>query len=395
MTSPSTAPTVHGSVTPGYEGVAAAFERNFAEHGEVGAAFAACVDGKPVVDLWGGIADRRSGAAWEADTLVGIFSGSKGITAICMLMLIERGQLDLDAPVCRYWPEFAAQGKERIRVRDVLCHEAGMPGLLTAVSIEEATNERRMAQLLAAQRPIAAPGDGPRYHAVTYGWLCGELLRRVDGRSLGRFLQEEVAEPLGLEVWIGLPDRYEPRVAYLERDATFEQKQDEVVLDRDTDEVAWSIWSNPPRFAAGELAANQRIWHAAELPATNGIVAARSLARLYGCLARGGEIDGVRLLAPQTIERAGRCLARGKDPYEDEPLAFGVGFALQTEQMSLGPAEDAFGHGGAGGSAHGAWPGLRTGFSYAPNLMKSFSDVDPRSQALLGALHAALVEQTA
>ncbi len=394
MSSPPATPTAQGSVAPGYERVAAAFERNFAEQGEIGAAFAAYVDGKPVLDLWGGTADRRNGAAWNEDTLVGIFSGSKGITAICMLLLLERGQLELDAPVCRYWPEFAAEGKEGIRVRDVLCHEAGMPGLLTAVSIEEATDERRMAALLAVQPPIAAPGDGPRYHAVTFGWLCGELLRRVDGRSLGRFLQEEIAEPLRLDVWIGLPDRCEPRVAYLERDDSFTRDQQELVVDREQDEVSWSIWSNPPRFAEGELAGNQRIWHAAEVPATNGIVAARSLARLYGCLARGGEIDGVRLLRAHTIESARRCLARGVDPYdEDELLAFGTGFALQTEQMAFGPAEDAFGHGGAGGSMHGAWPSLRTGFSYAPNLMKSFTDLDPRSQALLDALHEAVTNR--
>lgn len=390
-----TAPAIHGFVATGYEQVATAFQRNLREHGEIGAAFAACVDGEMVVDIWGGTADRRTGAPWNEDTLVGIFSGSKGITATCMLLLLERGQLSLDAPVCHYWPEFAAEGKGGILVRDVLCHEAGMPGLLTEVSIEEATDAGRMAEFLAAQRPIAAPGDGPRYHAVTFGWLCGELLRRVDGRSLGRFLHEEIAGPLGLDIWIGLPDSYEPRVAYLERDATFESRQSELVLDRETDEVAWSIWSNPPRFADGELANNQRVWRAAEVPASNGIVAARSLARLYGCLARGGEIDGVRLLSPKTIEDAWRCLARGKDPYQDEQLAFGTGFELQTEQMSLGPAEDAFGHGGAGGSAHGAWPSLRTGFSYAPNLMKSFTHVDPRADALLNALHAALVAQTA
>lgn len=390
----SSPPITNGRVASGYEQVAVAFERNFTAHGEIGAAFAAYVDGKLVVDLWGGVADGRSGASWDANTLVGIFSGSKGITAVCMLLLIERGQLELDAPVCRYWPQFAAEGKEGILVRDVLCHEAGMPGLLTEVSIEEATDHVRMAELLAAQRPIASPGDGPRYHAVTFGWLCGELLRRIDGRSLGRFLHEEVAKPLGLEVWIGLPDEYEPRVAYLERDATFEREQSEVVVDRETDEIAWSIWSNPPRFADGELAANRRIWHAAEIPATNGIVAARSLARLYGCLAREGEIDGVCLLSPHTIESAWHCLACGKDPYLEELLAFGVGFQLQTEEMPFGPAKDAFGHAGAGGSTHGAWPSLRTGFSYAPNLLTSLSEADPRSQALLGALHAAVIEQT-
>jgi CubicO group peptidase (beta-lactamase class C family) len=389
MSSPA-ASKIHGSVAAGYEQVAAAFEQNFAQRGEIGAAFAAYVNGEPVVDLWGGTADRRSDRAWDQDTLVGIFSGSKGIVAICMLLLIERGQIDLHAPVCDYWPEFAAVGKQGILVRDVLCHEAGLPGLLTPVNIEEATDDLRMAKLLAAQRPIAEPASGPRYHAVTFGWLCGELLRRIDGRSIGTFLREEIAQPLGLDVWIGLPHAYEPRVAFLERDAAFAKEQSNVVLTRESDEVAWSIWSNPPRFAEGELAGNMPIWHQAEIPATNGIVSARSLARLYGCLALGGELDGVRLLRPETIQEAQRCLARGMDPILDELLAFGTGFELQTEEQRFGPAASAFGHTGAGGSVHGAWPRMRTGFSYTPNLLASLEAIDPRAQALLRALHSAV-----
>jgi CubicO group peptidase (beta-lactamase class C family) len=378
-----------GTVRPGFEPVAEAFERNFAEHGEVGAAFAAYIDGEQVVDLWGGLADRARGAAWRQDTLVPVFSGSKGLVAACMLLLIERGALELDAPVCRYWPEFAARGKEGILVRDVVSHRAGLPGLLTPVTLEQATDDARMAALVAAQEPIAV--DGPVYHAVTFGWLCGELVRRLDGRSVGRFLHEEIAEPLGLELWIGLPESLEPRVATLERGAKF---GDGLVVAREADEVAWSIWSNPPRFAEGELAANLRFWHAAEVPATSGIASARSLARLYGCLACGGELDGARLLSPETIEAGRRPLAQGRDPYLDEPLAFGIGFELQTAEMGLGPEPDAFGHSGAGGSIHGAWPGLRTGFSYAPNVLTPLSGTDPRGAALLSALHAAIAARS-
>jgi CubicO group peptidase (beta-lactamase class C family) len=309
--------------------------------------------------------------------------------ATCLLLLIERGQLELDAPVCSYWPEFAANGKERILVRDVVSHRAGLPGLLTPVSVEEATDDLRMAALLAAQRPIKAARAGPLYHAMTFGWLCGELVRRVDGRSVGRFLREEIAGPLDLEVWIGLPERFEHRVAVLERDSGFEREQSGLVLGPNDDEVAWSIWSNPPRFADGLLAANLRRWHAAEIPASNGIVTARSLARLYGCLARGGEFDGGRLLLPDTLEMARGCLARGHDPYLGE-VAFAVGFQLQTTQMELGPPADAYGHAGAGGSLHGAWPSLRTGFSYTPNLLSSLATADPRPEALLDALHTAI-----
>ncbi len=386
------APRTCGSVAPGFERVAEAFEANFAERGELGAAFSAVVDGDVVVDLWGGVADRARGLAWRHDTLVGVFSGTKGLVATCLLLLIEGGQLDLDAPVAAYWPEFAANGKEAVLVRHLVSHQAGLPGLRTPVSVEEATDDVRMARLLAAQRPIAAPGTQLVYHALTFGWLCGELVRRVDGRSIGRFLREEVAGPLDLEVWIGLPERDEARVAVLERDAGF---MDELVRSREADEVAWSIYANPPRFADGELAANVRRWRAAEVPASNGVVSARSLARLYGCLARGGEIDGQRLLSPETIERGRRCLSRGHDPYLDMPVAYATGFAVQTSVMGFGPPADAFGHGGAGGSMHGAWPSERVGFSYAPNLLRGGGPVDARAEALLAALYAAVIGLTA
>ena len=380
---------VSGFAAPGFEGVVEAFERNFAEHGELGAAFAACHDGEPVVDLWAGLADRGRGVPWREDTLVGVFSGSKGLVATCMLLLVERGQLELDAPVCRYWPDFAAAGKQDIVVRDVVSHRAGLAGLLREVSLEQATDDVAMARLLAAQAPRPAPDGGPRYHAVTFGWLCGELVRRVDGRSLGRFLREEVAEALGLELWIGLPAELEPRVARIERGPGFGQG---IVASREADEAAWSVWSNPPRFADGELAANLPSWHAAEVPATNGIVAARSLARLYGCLARGGELDGARLVGASTIAEGTRALARGTDPYIGE-VAFATGFQVQTGERELGPPEDAFGHPGAGGSVHGAWPGLRTGFSYAPNLLANLESADPRAAGLLDALHVAVTER--
>ncbi len=379
--------SVGGHVEAGFEPVAEAFVRSFGQHAELGAAFAAYVDGRLVVDLWGGVADRGRELPWREDTLVPVFSGTKGLTATCMLLLIERGQLALDMPVCRYWPEFAAHGKERILVSEVVSHRAGMPGLLTEASLEEATDDVRMAALLADQPVVAAAKQGLVYHAVTFGWLCGELVRRVAGRSIGRFFAEEVAAPLELDAWIGLPEQLEPRVARIERDASF---ADEIALTRERDETAWSIWSNPPRFTGGELAANLQAWHAAEAPATSGIVAARSLARLYGCLAAGGAIDGTRLLASETIAAGTRPLASGHDPYLDTPLAFATGYQLQTSEMALGPAADAFGHTGAGGSSHGAWPSLRTGFSYTPNQLRRIGGADPRARELLVALRSAI-----
>jgi CubicO group peptidase (beta-lactamase class C family) len=381
---------VEGFVAPGFGGVVEAFERNFADGAEVGAGFAAYVDGELVVDVWGGVADRGRGVSWQRGTLVPVFSGSKGLVATCLLLLLERGQLDLDVPVCRYWPEFAAEGKEAILVRDVVSHRAGLPGLTTAVSVEEATDDVRMARLVAAQAPIAAPAAGPRYHALTFGWLCGELVRRVDGRSVGRFLREEVAEPLGLDVWIGLPAHHEPQVAVIEQGQAFASEQGGLLVGRDVDPVAWSIFSNPPRFSGDGLAANRRVWRAAEVPASNAVVDARSLARLYGCLACGGELDGVRLLASETIEDGRRRLSHGVDPLLGE-IAFATGFQVQTVEMLLGPEPDAYGHGGAGGSMHGAWPRLRTGFSYTPNRVAGLAATDRRAARLLAALHVAIV----
>lgn len=384
-----TVTTVEGTAAAGFEAVVAAFEGNLTERGDLGAAFAVYVDGRPVVDVWGGMADRAAGRPWQRNTIAGIFSGTKGLVATCVLMLVERGALELDAPVCRYWPEFAAEGKEGILVRHVVSHQAGLPGLTTPVTCEEAGDDVRMARLLAAQPALHPPGAGFYYHALTFGWLCGELVRRVDGRSVGRFLAEEVAGPLGLDAWIGLPAEQEPRVALLERGEGFGAQPREQG-GPEADPVAWSIWSNPPRFTSDPLPVNTRAWRAAEIPGSSGVASAASLARLYGCLARGGELDGVRLLAPETLERGRMRLSYAIEPYLGEPMAFGIGYGLQTEAQPYGPVADAFGHNGAGGSVHGAWPELRTGFSYISTTLQDLEGPDPRPKALLDALHGAL-----
>lgn len=373
---------MHGFASTGYEAVAEQFRVNFLDRGDHGAAFAAVVDGRTVVDLWGGWADRANRRPWREDTIAGIFSGTKGFVATCLLLLIERGQLDLDRPVCAYWPEFAAEGKERILVRHLVSHQACLPGLATPVSVEEATDDVRMARLLAGQSPIGEPGTRLYYHALTFGWLCGELIRRIDGRSVGRLFADDVARPLGLDAWIGLPGEQEPRVAVLERGPDYGAKRS----DLETDRVAWSIWDNPPRSRPDPLPLNSRSWRAAEVPGGNGIASARAAARLYGCLARGGELEGTRILRPETIELGYTCLARGVEPYLDLELAYGIGFGLQTKEALFGDIPVGFGHDGAGGSLHGAWPELKTGFSYVTNTLLNFEGHDPRSGALLAAL---------
>jgi len=381
---------VRGHVAPGFEPVADAFARNFAELGELGAAFAAMHEGRPVVDLWGGVADDATGRPWREDTLQLVFSGTKGLVALCVTMLIDRGLVGLDDPVCRHWPEFAAAGKQAITIAEIVSHRARLPGVRADHGEREFLDPRHMAALLADQALETDPRAAAIYHALTYGWLCGELIERVDGRSAGRFLAEEVAAPLGLEVWIGLPERYEPRVSTLTCGPDWEQSPQAREDPFPGDEL-WALIANrPASFAPGDLSFNRRAWHAAEIPAANAIGTARSIARLYGALACGGELDGVRLVSEDALATAATELTSGVDPFTGELLRHGIGFELQTANAPFGPAPQAFGHTGAGGSIHGAWPEHRVGFSYAMNEMRNRDerDSDPRARALLEALYA-------
>jgi CubicO group peptidase (beta-lactamase class C family) len=382
--------SVSGFVAPGFSVVADEFERNFSERGELGAAFAVVIDGEPVVDLWGGLADDASPTPWERDTLQLVFSGTKGFVAVCLLWLIERGFLDLDEPVCRYWPEFAAHGKDRVRVRELVSHTARLPAVETPLAESDLTDPQRLASLLAGQEQARDRRADFVYHALTYGWLCGELIRRIDGRSVGELFADEVAAPLDLELWIGLPAEFEERVSTLQYGPEWHRHSAAAAAGHAKDDLVRPIAENPPFLPAGHIPWNTRAFHAAEIAGAGAIGTARSIARLYGCLARGGEIDGVRILRSTTIDLGRAQISRGLDPYSTELMAFGVGFALQTERRPFGPPADAYGHGGAGGSAHCAWPSHRVGISYAMNQMRNDPAGDPRSEALLRALFGVL-----
>jgi CubicO group peptidase (beta-lactamase class C family) len=374
---------VQGFVSSGFEAVAEAFEENFRHRGELGAAFAAVAGGELVVDLWRGTADRYTHRPFDRDTLQVVFSGSKGFVAVCMLILIDRDLLDLEASVARYWPEF---GKPGIRVRDVVGHTARLPGIEARISIDELTDDRKMSALLAAQAQSADPRAALCYHALTYGWLCDELVRRVDGRSIGRFFAEEIARPLDLDLWIGLPADQERRVATLELSPEWGKSEH---LDRSSyarDPLMRIAWGNPEVFGADSFPWNRPDFHRAEIPGANAVGTARSIARLYGCLAEGGR----PILSEKAVGFGRQTLSEGFDQLNDEYRRFGVGFALQTETSALGPPPDAFGHSGAGGSMHGAWPTQRVGYSYAMNLMRDGVRPDPRNKALLDALYQAV-----
>lgn len=375
------AAAVSGFAAPGFEIVKDAFTANFASRGEVGAAFAAYLDGKPVVDLWGGVADQSTQKPWSEDTLSIIFSGTKGVVALAVLMLVDRGKISLEEPVATYWPQFAAAGKERITVGEMMSHQAGLPYVEAQLAPESLLDPQGLAELLAKQAP-AWPGESRvTYHALTYGWLCGELVRRVTGETVGELVRKEIAAPLDAEIWIGLPAEHEARVSTLCMHESFATA--ELGLGPGAPR-----FMNPPTFDE-PLPWNEARIHATEIPGANGITNARSMAAMYGCLACGGSLGEVRLLDAETIALGSRERSRARDALAPESLAFGVGFELQTERVTLGPAHAAFGHTGAGGSCHGAWPSHRVGFSYVMNQMREELD-DDRSRSLLAALYAAV-----
>jgi CubicO group peptidase (beta-lactamase class C family) len=388
MASYSAPPEFGGFVAPGFEAVAEHFRAQLEER-ELGAAFAAARGGELVVDLWGGLAERSPERPWEGDTLGVIFSGTKALTALCVLALIEEGALDLEAPLARYWPEFAAAGKGDVLLRHAVSHQAGLPGLRTSVALAQIPDSARMASLLAAEEPFWPPGERVVYHSLTYGWLCGEVVRRVSGESLGAFWRRRFAEPLGLEVWIGLPAELEARVAHLELAEDWAGPRGLGPVGEISPEHFAAIAENPDLFAGPELAFNRRSFHAGEIPGAGGIASARSLAKLYGVLAAGGEYEGVQILAPETIELGQRQIAEGIDPVDGDHLVYGVGWALQNQVKEFGPPERAFGHGGAGGSRHGGWPAEGVGFSYVMNQMREHRE-DRRAEELLAVLHSCL-----
>ncbi len=369
-----------GFVAPGFEAVAEEFERNFTGRADVGAGFAAMHDGQMVVDLWGG--EAAPGMPWRQDTLQVIYSGTKGLMAACVLKLIEQGRLDLDERVATYWPEFAQHGKGTVRVRHVVSHGTGLPGITTALTAADWADYEKLERLVAAQPFAPDPDAFHSYHALTIGWMVGALVRRIDGRTLGQFFADEIATPLGLEAWIGLPEAFEVRVGKMR----LGEGMDPLTPEQLSDPVLKSIWGNPPLFPDDDMAWNGRLLHAAEIGGAGGIADARSMARYYGCMALGGTLDGVTVLSPETVALGRSELSRFMDPYIAEAMAFGTVWALQTPQTRFGPALDAFGHSGAGGSIHGAWPTERTGFSYVMNEMRADPE-DRRSRYVLQRLY--------
>ena len=376
---------VHGHCDDRFAGVREAFEANFRERDELGAAVAVFVDGRPVADLWGGWADRARTRPWERDTVVDVWSTTKGVTALCAHLLAERGLLDLDAEVARYWPEFAANGKEGVLVRHLLSHRSGVAGLSEPLSARELYDWETTIARLAAQKPLWEPGSASGYHVLTFGHLVGEVIRRITGLLPSAFLEREITGPLGIDFTIGLPEKEYGRAAELIPPPAMTSTQQAEMLASLTP-VAVAALANPPLGAA---AANSPAWRAAEIPAAGGHGTARAVAELYGLLA--GERG---LLSPEAVERVregqGSCrdLVLGARFGRDTEIALGLW--LSGAHGSYGPNPRAFGHDGFGGSCGLADPEARVSLGYVMNRMGPHLADDPRKSALVEAVYAAL-----
>jgi CubicO group peptidase (beta-lactamase class C family) len=382
---------IDGMCDSGLQRVHDAFAENFAQHGEAGATVAVTVNGKPVVDLWAGHADATRTRPWTRDTIVNIASSTKGLTAICAHRLVDRGLLDLQAPVATYWPEFAQAGKAAIPVHFLLSHRAGLPAIDAPLPTEALYDWDRMTSALAAQKPWWEPGAQHGYHAFTFGWLVGEVVRRITGKSLGRYWREEVAEPLGIDCHIGLAAEHDARVAEfipIPPPPPGEPDLEEELL-KNAGPMAQKAINNPPKTVADM---NTRAWRKAEIPAGNAHTNARALARVYGALACGGEVDGIRVLGPESIERARTEQANGPDAVLfGLPTRFGLGFSLPLQGTGFGSSSAAaFGCPGAGGSIGFADPDAHVGFGYVMNQMQTVMPVDPRALRMIDALYASL-----
>jgi CubicO group peptidase (beta-lactamase class C family) len=389
----TTAIEVHGTCDTRFSRLRDAFADNFAKHGEVGAALAVMVDGEMAVDIWGGHADAELTRPWERDTIVNTFSTTKGIVATCAHRLADQGKLDIDAPVATYWPEFAQAGKERIPVRYLLNHRAGLPAPRNFLPPGAGYVWEPLRDALAAAEPWWEPGTRHGYHAVTFGHLVGEVVRRVSGMTVGEYFKTEIAGPLGIDFQIGFGPEHDARTADM---------IPAPLPTLDSDSPMAKVFGDPNsmNFRAFMISVdtildsnymNTREWRAAEIPAANGHGNARALARLYGALARGGELDGFRVLSEAAIGAATEEQSYGEDAIMMLPTRIGLGYMLDMPELQISPSGCLFGHGGMGGSFGYADPEKRMGIGYAMNKMIFSEDlVDPRWPAMFEAVYAAL-----
>lgn len=396
--------TVKGHCDARFAAVQDQFERSFEERGEVGAAVCVLLDGRPVVDLWGGVRDPGTGAEWEENTPVVVFSSTKGMTSTVANILLDRGELHLDTPVSQYWPEFAAAGKEAVTVRHLLTHQSGLATWRETLPDGAFYDWDLATGLLAAQEPWWEPGTRIGYHALTYGFLVGEVVRRVAGATVGTLLRDIVADPLKADLWIGAPTEVHDRVA---RSTYYVPTESD--LEGPIGDLARMVMDEPESLP-GKLQLNNAGWigvqevldtppsYAAEIPAANGIASARGLATMYAPLAVGGALDGVRLVSAERAAALRHTHAR-TDVDASVPIigtGWSLGYMKEWDNRRIGPGasiiwgQDAFGHAGLGGSVGFADPTHRLSFAYVMNQHGPGTGINERGQTLVDEVYRAL-----
>ena len=385
--------TTSGFVAPGFETVAAAFENAFVGSPTMGAALAVRVDGLPVVDLWGGMADERDGRPWEEDTASVIFSCTKGLVSILAARLVQDGRLDYDAPVSRYWPDFAQAGKQEVTVRHLLAHQSGLSAPREDLSVRDILDWDVVTSTLARQEPLWSPGDGYAYHAITHGWLAGNVIRRITGMSVGEYFAELIARPLKADAWIGIPEALRSRVAHQQVGESLAALVADQAETRAPDRIDWLDRAMTlggaltPELVTDAGGFNDPRLQSAEIPGAGGIATARALAAIWSATVT--ETDGVRLLAPEVVALATAVQTEGVPVFDVPPPypRWGMGFQLDAEARRYVTSRG-FGHDGAGGQVAFAEPDLKVGFAFTTNLMEA---LDPRGTAIVDALREVLV----
>ena len=390
--SDATVPAISGACDARFELVREAFARNFAESGELGASVAVALEGEIVVDLWAGHVDRERTQPWERDTIVLVYSSTKGAVALAAHMLADRGLIDFEAPVADVWPEFAQAGKETLPLRYLLTHQAGLPAIDEELPVGAELDWDTMAGALSRQAPLWEPGEKTGYHAATYGWLVGEVIRRVDGRSVGTFIREEIAEPLGVEFLLGFGPEEDHRVSdlHLAQVPVEELPSLAAAALLEPTSMAARAFNIAPR--GPNKGRNSRAFRGSEQPGSNGHSNARALATIYGALGNGGEWRGHRLLSEDGIRLAGTEQVQGRDLILQTPVRRTLGFMMPVSGVPDPRGKNAFGHAGMGGSVGFCDPDVGIGFGYAMNQMwtNTLAQDDPRAGRLMQAVYDSL-----
>jgi CubicO group peptidase (beta-lactamase class C family) len=368
---------VDGFIQDRFAPVRAAFEANLASGADIGASYCATVDGEIVVDLWGGFADEARTRPWQRDTIINVYSTTKTMTALTALLVADRGELDFDAPVAKYWPEFAANGKQDVKVSHLMSHSAGLSGWKEPITQETLYDWDKATSLLAAQAPYWEPGTASGYHAITQGYLVGEVVRRITGKSLGTVFREEIAEPLGADFHIGLPASEDHRVADL-----IPPPPGVGISDGVQTELQHNMSHNP---GVDVLATRTREWRGAEIPAAGGTGNARSIALVHTILANGGVARGKRFMSEAGCRKALELQIEGQDLILAAPSRFGMGFGLAGGMVPL-PNPNTIFWGGYGGSLVIIDMDARTTFGYAMNRMAGTTTGDMRALGLAMAM---------